>query len=82
MYALNIHNIIKIEFKVTKLFNNFGSRDLEITTKDYEGKETKHTIALFGKGHANLMPIVDDLVTHHHSDDDDEEEYDLCRNGT
>lgn len=72
MYALNIHNIIKIEFKVTKLFNNFGSRDLEITTKDYEGKETKHTIALFGKGHANLTPIVDGLVTYHHADDDDD----------
>jgi hypothetical protein len=72
MYALNIHNITKIELKLTKLFNNFSSRDLEITTKNYEGKETQHTIGLYGKGHADLMPIVDGLVAHHYADDDDD----------
>lgn len=72
MYSLSIHNVTKVELKVTKLFNNFGSRDLEITTVDYEGKETQHTIGLYGKGHADLMPIVDGLVTHHYADDDDD----------
>ena len=72
MYSLSIHSVIKIEFQVTKLFNNFSSRNLMITTKDYEGKETQHTIGLYSKGHADLVPIVDGLVTHHYADDDDD----------
>ena len=47
MYSLNIHNITKVELKITKLFNNFISRDLKITTTDYEGKEIKHTTQVF-----------------------------------
>jgi len=72
MYSLNIHNITKIEFKVTKLFNNFSTRNLEITTSDYDGKETQHTIALYGESHANLMPVIDSLVKHSYADDDDD----------
>ena len=73
MYALNINNVTKIEIKVTKLFNNFSSRDLEITTVDYEGKETQHTIGLYSKSHAGLVPVVDFAVAHHYADDDEGE---------
>jgi len=73
MYALNIHNIVKVELKVTKLFNNFSSRDLVVTTSDNNGVQTEHNIGLYGKGHADLMPSVDGLVTHHYVDEDDDD---------
>ena len=72
MYSLSIHNVTKVELKVTKLFNNFGSRDLEITTVDYEGKETQHTIGLYGPDYTSLCPVIDTNVTHHYADDDDD----------
>ena len=72
MYSLSIHNVTKVELKVTKIFNNFVSRDLEITTVDYEGKETRHTIAVFGKKYANLCPVIYTNVTHHYLDDKDD----------
>ena len=72
MYSLNIHNVTKVEFKITKLFNNFISRDLEITTTDYEGKQTQHTIGLYGKKYTDLCPLIDNKSSHHYSNDDDD----------
>ena len=72
MYALNIHNITKVELKVTKLFNNFTSRDLEITTTSSDGKENKHTIGLYGKKYTDLCPLIDNKSSHHYSNDDDD----------
>ena len=72
MYELNIHNISKVELKITKLFNNFMSRDLKITTTDYEGKEIKHTIGLYGKKYTDLCPLIDNKSSYHYSNDDDD----------
>jgi hypothetical protein len=70
MYALNIHNVTKVELKVTKLFNNFTARDLVVTSKDYDGKMTEHTIGLYGPEYTGLCPVIDTSVSHHYDDDD------------
>ena len=48
MYNLNIHNITEIKLEVTKLFDNFRSRNLKITVEDSEGQEGVHSIGLYG----------------------------------
>jgi len=72
MYSLSIHSVIKIEFQVTKLFNNFSSRNLIITTKDYEGNIVEHKIPLYAKQCKDLFPVVDTAVTHHYVEDKDD----------
>ena len=72
MYSLSIHNVTKVELKVTKLFNNFSSRNLVITAKDYDGTITEHTVGLFGPDYTSLCPVIDTNVTHHYADDDDD----------
>jgi len=49
MYSLSIHNVTKVELKVTKLFNNFSSRNLVVTTKNYDGTMTEHTVGLLAQ---------------------------------
>ena len=70
MYSLSIHSVIKIEFQVTKLFNNFSSRNLVVTTKDYDGTMTEHTVGLFGPDYTSICPVIDTSVSHHYDDDD------------
>ena len=72
MYSLSIHSVIKIEFQVTKLFNNFSYRNLIITTKDYEGNIVEHKIPLYAEQCKDLFPVIDTNVTHHYADDDDD----------
>jgi len=72
MYSLSIHNVIKVELKVTKLFNNFSSRNLVVTTKHYDGTITEHTVSLFGLDYTSLCPVINTNVTHHYADDDDD----------
>lgn len=72
MYHLNIHNVTKVEFQVTKLFNNFSSRNLVVTTTDSSGNENSHTIGFYGGDHEHLIPIVSSKVSHHYTEDDND----------
>ena len=72
MYSLSIHNVTKVELKVTKLFNNFSSRNFVVTTKDYEGNMTEHTVGLFGPNYASLCPVIDTNASSHYADDDND----------
>tara|TARA_B100001093_G_scaffold257831_1_gene246571 strand:- start:7358 stop:7594 length:237 start_codon:yes stop_codon:yes gene_type:complete len=72
MYSLSIHSVIKIEFQVTKLFNNFSSRNLMITTKDYEGNIVVHKIPLYAERCKNLFPVIDTDVSPHYEEDKDD----------
>ncbi len=65
MYSLSIHSVIKIEFQVTKLFNNFSSRNLMITTKDYEGNIVEHKIPFYAKQCKNFFHVITTAVSHH-----------------
>ena len=72
MYQLNMHNVTKVEFQVTKLFNNFSSRNLLVTTKDSSGIESYHTIGLYGGNHEDLIPILSSKVSKHYTEDDND----------
>lgn len=72
MYNLNIHNITEIKLEVTKLFNNFSSRNLLITVQDAEGQERVHSIGLYGLLQADLIPTVSTEVTRHYKEDEDD----------
>jgi hypothetical protein len=70
MYNLNIHNITEIKLGVTKLFNNFSSRNLLITVQDSEGQERVHSIGLYGLLQADLIPTVSTEVVKNYTEDD------------
>jgi|TARA_R110000868_G_scaffold35828_2_gene127950 hypothetical protein len=70
MYSLSIHNITKIEIKVTKSFKTFASRDLVITSSDHTGKATEHTIGLFGGGPDELEPDLSGEITNNYISED------------
>ena len=71
MYHLNIHNVTKVEFQVTKLFNNFSSRNLVVTTTDSSGQERVHSIGLYGILQADLIPTVSTEVVENYTEDQD-----------
>jgi hypothetical protein len=70
MYNLNIHNITEIKLGVTKLFNNFSSRNLLITVQDSQGQERVHSIGLYGLLQADLIPTVSTEVVKNYTEDD------------
>ncbi len=70
MYNLNIHNITEIKLEVTKLFNNFSSRNLLISVQDSEGQERVHSIGLYGLLQADLIPTVSTEVVKNYTEDD------------
>ena len=70
MYNLNIHNITEIKLEVTKLVNNFSSRNLLITVQDSEGQERVHSIGLYGLLQADLIPTVSTEVVKNYTEDD------------
>jgi len=70
MYNLNIHNITEIKLEVTKLFNNFSSRNLLITVQDSQGQERVHSIGLYGLLQADLIPTVSTEVVKNYTEDD------------
>jgi hypothetical protein len=70
MYNLNIHNITEIKLGVTKLFNNFSSRNLLIKVQDSEGQERVHSIGLYGLLQADLIPTVSTEVVKNYTEDD------------
>ena len=72
MYNLNIHNITEIKLGVTKLFNNFSSRNLLITVQDSQGQERVHSIGLYGLLQADLIPNVSTEVSRHYKEDEDD----------
>jgi len=70
MYNLNINNITEIKLGVTKLFNNFSSRNLLITVQDSQGQERVHSIGLYGLLQADLIPTVSTEVVKNYTEDD------------
>ena len=72
MYNLNIHNITEIKLEVTKLFNNFSSRNLKIKVLDSEGQERVHSIGLYGVSQADLIPTVSTEVVENYTEDQDD----------
>jgi len=72
MYNLNIHNITEIKLEVTKLFNNFSSRNLLIKVTDSEGQERIHKIGLYGVSQADLFPTVSTEVVENYTEDEDD----------
>jgi len=61
---------MNVEFQVTKLFNNFSSRNLVVTTKGYNGIMAEHTVGLFGPDYTSMCPVIDTNVTHPDAEDD------------
>lgn len=72
MYNLNIHNITEIKLEVTKLFNNFSSRNILIKVTDSEGQERIHKIGLYGVSQADLIPTVSTEVVENYTEDEDD----------
>lgn len=72
MYNLNIHNITEIKLEVTKLFDNFCSRNLKITVQDSEGQEQVHSIGLYGILHSDLIPTVSTEVVLNYTEDNND----------
>lgn len=72
MYNLNIHNITEIKLEVTKLFDNFCSRNLKITVQDSEGQERVHSIGLYGILHSDLIPTVSTEVVLNYTEDNND----------
>ena len=72
MYNLNIHNITEIKLEVTKLFNNFSSRNLLIKVTDSMGQQQIHKIGLYGILQADLIPTVSTEVVENYTEDQDD----------
>jgi len=64
MYELSIHNVTKIHLKGVKLFKGFSARTLTITSSNHQGVESNHDVKLFGEGHRNLMPTIEEEVSY------------------
>lgn len=63
MINVNIHDIVSITFKTTRLHQGFASRELAIETQSkYDDTSTTYSIALYGELAKQLVPSDNDEV--------------------
>ena len=43
-----------------------------ITTKDHKDNIVEHKIPLYAEQYKDLLPVIDNIITHHYDDDNDD----------
>ena len=63
MINVNIHDVVSITFKTTRLHQGFASRELAIKTQSkYDDTSTTYSIGLYGELAKQLVPSDNDEV--------------------